>query len=62
MTDQVDAGLCAHCTYVHINHARRNTTYYRCTRAAWDHRLTKYPSLPVTACLGYDARTADRPD
>lgn len=47
-----DPGLCGTCRHVHKNETRRGTAYFRCTRAAWDDRLTKYPRLPVLSCPG----------
>ncbi len=55
---EVDPGLCGHCAFVHMNRTRRATTYFRCTRAAWDERLVKYPRLPVTSCVGYQEPSA----
>jgi propionyl-CoA synthetase len=53
-----EAGLCAACQHAKINETRRGTAYLRCTRAAWDTRLPRYPRLPVTQCVGFDP--ADR--
>jgi AcrR family transcriptional regulator len=49
----VDPGLCRDCEYASVKDTRRGTTYLRCTRASWDGRLTKYPRLPVTSCVGF---------
>lgn len=49
-----DAGLCGTCAHVSRNTTRRGTTYLRCTRAAWDARLVRYPQLPVLACVGHE--------
>ena len=54
------AGLCGSCVYVSRNTTRRGTTYFRCTRAAWDDRLVRYPRLPVTACVGYAVESGDQ--
>ena len=51
----VDPGLCGVCQYVSKNETRRGTVYFRCTRAAWDARLVRYPRLPVLACVGFAA-------
>lgn len=48
------AGLCGDCIYATINRTRRDTTYLRCLRAAWDERLTRYPRLPMTGCPGFE--------
>jgi propionyl-CoA synthetase len=47
-------GLCADCRHAKLNETRRGTAYLRCTRAAWDARLPRYPRLPVTQCVGFD--------
>lgn len=47
-------GLCAACVHAKLNETHRGTAYLRCTRAAWDASLPRYPRLPVTACTGYE--------
>jgi hypothetical protein len=49
-----DPGLCAACQHAKLNETRRGTAYLRCTRAAWDTRLPRYPRLPVAQCVGFD--------
>jgi len=49
-----DPGLCAGCQHAKLNETRRGTAYLRCTRAAWDTRLPRYPRLPVTQCVGFE--------
>ena len=49
-----EPGLCGSCRYVARNTTRRGPTYFRCTRAAWDDRLVRYPRLPVTTCVGHE--------
>jgi propionyl-CoA synthetase len=49
-----EPGLCAACQHAKINETRRGTAYLRCTRAAWDSRLPRYPRLPVTQCVGFE--------
>jgi hypothetical protein len=49
----VEAGMCGDCRYASVKTTRRSTTYLRCTRAAWDDRLPKYPRLPVFSCAGF---------
>jgi hypothetical protein len=46
-------GLCATCQFAKLNETRRGTAYLRCTRAAWDASLPRYPRLPVAECHGY---------
>jgi hypothetical protein len=53
-----DPGLCRTCLHSKVNQTRRGTAYLRCTRAEWDDRLTRYPRLPVLACVGHEARAA----
>lgn len=53
-----DFGLCADCMHARLNHTRRGTTYLRCTRAAWDDRLVRYPHLPVRRCPGFTPRSS----
>lgn len=52
-------GLCATCVHAKLNETHRGTAYLRCTRAAWDARLTRYPRLPVTACPGFEPSPQD---
>lgn len=49
-----DPGLCRTCQHAKLNQTRRGTVYLRCTRAAWDESLPRYPRLPVIQCAGYE--------
>jgi hypothetical protein len=49
-----EPGLCEDCRYAKLNETRRDTAYLRCTRAAWDAALPRYPRLPVTECAGFE--------
>lgn len=51
------AGLCGDCVHATVNRTRRGTAYLRCLRAAWDERMTRYPRLPVTTCVGFERGT-----
>jgi AcrR family transcriptional regulator len=51
-----EPGLCGACEHAKLNHTRRDTAYLRCTRAAWDAALVRYPRLPVTQCAGFEQR------
>lgn len=51
---QIEPGLCGLCLHVRRNTTRRGATYLRCTRAAWDERLIRYPRLPVLDCVGFE--------
>ena len=48
------AGLCEACQHAKLNETNRGTAYLRCTRAAWDDRLPRYPRLPVMECIGFE--------
>jgi hypothetical protein len=50
----VDPGLCGACRHALVKGTNRGTAYLRCTRAAWDDHLQKYPRLPVTGCIGFE--------
>lgn len=50
------AGQCQTCAHAKLNETRKGTAYLRCTRAAWDPRLPRYPRLPVCGCPGYERR------
>jgi hypothetical protein len=49
-----EPGLCEACLHAKVTETRRGTAYLRCTRAAWDDRLPRYPRLPVTECAGFE--------
>jgi propionyl-CoA synthetase len=49
-----EPGLCSGCQHAKLNETRRGTAYLRCTRAAWDTRLPRYPRLPVMECVGFE--------
>ena len=51
-----EPGLCGACRHAKLNETGRGTAYLRCTRAAWDIALSRYPRLPVTECGGYERR------
>jgi hypothetical protein len=51
-------GLCGTCRFVDLTTTTRGPVYVRCTRAAWDGRLARYPRLPVTACIGHERATS----
>ena len=50
----VKPGLCAECRHALVKETNRGTAYLRCERASWDDRLTRYPTLPVTDCVGFE--------
>ena len=49
-----EPGLCRTCLHPKLNETRRGTVYLRCTRAAWDTSLPRYPRLPVVTCPGFE--------
>ena len=49
-----EPGLCGACRHAKLNETQRGTAYLRCTRAAWDITLSRYPRLPVTQCAGLE--------
>jgi hypothetical protein len=51
----VKPGLCGECLHASVKGTNRGTAYLRCTRASWDDRLARYPSLPVTGCVGFQS-------
>jgi hypothetical protein len=55
----VDPGLCGDCRHASVKATNRGTAYLRCTRAAWDERLPKYPRLPKLDCPGFTRADAD---
>ena len=57
----VEPGLCGLCRHALVKGTNRGTAYLRCTRAAWDDHLQKYPRLPVTGCIGFEPAADDDP-
>ena len=55
----VNPGLCAVCLHASVKGTNRGTAYLRCTRAAWDASLVKYPRLPVIGCVGFEPADGD---
>ena len=51
-----EPGLCTACRHAKLNETLRGTAYLRCTRAAWDITLSRYPRLPVAQCGGFERR------
>jgi len=51
-----EPGLCRACRHALLNETRRGPVYLRCSRAAWDTALPRYPRLPVTQCPGFERR------
>src|ERR1039457_1625720 len=51
-----EPGLCGACRHAKLNETQRGSAYLRCTRAAWDIALSRYPRLPVTQCEGFERR------
>ena len=47
--------MCGECLHASVKGTNRGTAYLRCTRAAWDDRMSRYPSLPLTDCVGFQS-------
>ena len=54
------AGLCGSCAHVQIITNARGSRFYLCRLSFTDPRFTRYPSIPVVACPGYDPRPLAR--
>jgi len=50
-------GLCATCRHVETIVSARGSTFYLCRLSLTDPRFSKYPTLPVLACEGYQPLT-----
>jgi len=50
------AGLCAACVHARLVVSGRGSTFVLCERSRTDARFPRYPTLPVVACTGFDAR------
>jgi len=48
-------GLCSRCHFAAQVPSSRGAQFWRCLRAADDRRFSKYPSLPVLLCHGFEA-------
>jgi hypothetical protein len=55
----VDPGLCGACRHASVKGTNRGTAYLRCTRAAWDDSLKRYPRLPVIGCVGFEPASGE---
>jgi hypothetical protein len=49
-------GLCSSCTHAAIVSSSRGSTFYLCRLAETDPRFSRYPTLPVLACEGYQLK------
>ncbi len=50
-------GLCQTCFYMRTVETKRGSVFYLCALAKEDSRFSKYPSLPVLSCLGYEKKS-----
>jgi hypothetical protein len=57
--ERARAGLCANCAHARVIENDRGSRFYLCDLARTDRRFPRYPRLPVTACIGWQARGAD---
>lgn len=53
-------GLCGRCQWMKLLRNRRGSTFLRCSRSDEDDRFARYPALPVTSCLGFQAIPQER--
>ena len=53
MNQPENIGLCATCCHVETIVSARGSTFYLCRLSLTDLRFSKYPTLPVLACEGY---------
>jgi hypothetical protein len=53
-TERRRAGLCADCRHTIRILSSRGSTFYRCGLSDTDPRFPRYPSLPITSCIGYE--------
>jgi hypothetical protein len=49
----VRIGLCATCQHSRLIQSAKGSEFWLCERSKSDARFSKYPVLPVRACLGY---------
>ena len=54
-----EAGLCDSCRHQKVIGNTRGSTFSLCLRSRTDKRFPRYPRLPVTACPGYERRSAE---
>jgi hypothetical protein len=47
--------LCAVCLHARTVESSRGSVFVLCQRSLTDERFPRYPTLPVTACAGFDA-------
>jgi hypothetical protein len=58
-TDHDRVGLCGSCEHAQKITSSKGSTFYLCRLSETDPRFRKYPSLPVTACIGYQPEPGD---
>jgi len=49
-------GLCTDCVYARLIESSKGSVFVRCDLSFVDTRFTRYPTLPVRACDGYQER------
>ena len=50
------AGQCADCQFARMIGSAKGAEFWRCARANDDERYPRYPPLPVSDCMGFEAR------
>ncbi|HEY5377468.1 MAG TPA: hypothetical protein VIK01_27500 [Polyangiaceae bacterium] len=53
-------GLCATCSHARVIQTTKGSEFWLCEKSKTDPRFTKYPPLPIRACLGF-ARSEPAP-
>jgi hypothetical protein len=53
-------GLCAGCVHARLVTSARGASFVLCGLARTDERFTKYPRLPVLACVGFEPSAPPR--
>jgi hypothetical protein len=52
----MDIGLCADCIHARILRSDKGSVFWMCQLSFTDSRFSKYPRLPVLACIGYEEK------
>jgi hypothetical protein len=53
-----EAGLCSSCAHQQVVRNTRGSSFSLCGRSRTEPSYPRYPRLPVSACPGYERRTA----
>jgi hypothetical protein len=47
-------GLCSACAHARLIRSAKDSEFWLCERSKADARFSKYPPLPVRACIGFE--------